>query len=316
MIIFLYGEDIHRLYENRESVTKSYRAKHGSGFNFFKIDGSGTTAGDQVAEAVKSVSLFSEVKLVLINNIFSNSETAKTLYDLFERYKIATDPKVVILATHSSPTSQAKPKELFNFLSDSKNLVKNFGNLEGAQLQAWIKKESTARGISFASGALARFVEVGGTDSYARVQNLDKLSNYTQGLVTMTDIDILIKTETEPNVFEFIDALGSGRRAQAFSLLCGELAHGRDPYYLLSMVMYQFRNMLIVKDFVDRKTPSTQIAQRAGIHPFVVKKMTSATAHLSLIDIRNMYQRIVDLEQGVKQGRHDLEDGLFGLALN
>lgn len=315
MIIFFSGDDAYRLHENRESVIKSYQAKHGSGFNFFRIDGSSVSALAEVTEAVKSISLFSEVKLILINNIFGNPQTAKDLHELFVKYKIAADPGIVILATHSGPSVQAKPKELSAFLSDSKNLVRNFTGLEGVQLQTWIKKEATIRGASFAPGALARFIAIAGNDSWARIHNLDKLANYSQGTIMPADVDLLIKTETEPNVFEFIDALGSGRRAQAFSLLSGELAYGRDPYYLLSMVTYQFRNMLMVKDFADRNISSAQIAQKAGIHPFVVKKMLSAAAHLSLIDIKRLYQEVLDLEQGTKQGKCDLEDGLFSLAL-
>ncbi|MDP4001550.1 MAG: DNA polymerase III subunit delta [bacterium] len=331
MIIFLYGDDTFRLYENRESVIKSYQAKYGSGFNFFRIDGASASATNDISQAVKSVSLFDEVKLILINNIFSNLQTAKDLHELFTKHKISTSKEIVILATHSGTVTQARPKELLALLSDSKNLIRNFTNLEGAQLQAWIKKEVATLGVSFASGALARFIAIGGMDSWARINNLNKLANYLpsrlpagrQGrqvpkneIITTDIIDLLIKTETEPNVFEFIDALGSGRKAQAFSLLCGELAHGRDPYYLLSMVMYQFRNMLMVKDFDDRNISSAQIAQKAGIHPFVVKKMLSATARLSLIDIKRLYQEILDLEQGTKQGKRDLEDGLFMLALS
>jgi DNA polymerase-3 subunit delta len=327
MLIFLYGDDTYRLYENRDSVIKSYQAKHGSGFNLFKIDGASPSAGDDVAEAVKSVSLFSEVKLVLVNNVFSNSETAKALHELFSKYKIVSDPKIVVLATHSGPVSpapgarlalegrQVKSKELLALLADSKNLVRNFTTPQGPQLQAWLKKESFLRGAVFVPGALARFTAVGGADSWARIQNLDKLANYTQSPITITDVDLLIKTETEPNVFEFIDALGSGQTSRAFSLLCGELAFGRDPYYLLTMVMYQFRNMLIVKDMAERNIPATQIASKAGIHPFVVKKMLGAITHVSLADLKRLYQEILDLEQGAKQGKRDLKDGLFSLAL-
>jgi len=315
MIIFLSGEDIYRLRENRESIIRSYQAKHGSGFNFFRIDGVSSSAVTETTEAIKSISLFSEVKLILVSNIFSNQKTAEELHELFKKYNITIDPRIVILATHSGTAVQAKPKELLALLSGPKNLVRNFTNLEGTKLQAWIKKEAAIRGTSFAPGALARFIIVAGNDSWARIHNLDKLASYSRSIITFTDIDMLIKTETEPNVFEFIDALGSGRRAQAFSLLCGELAYGRDPYYLLSMVMYQFRNMLMVKDFADRDISSAQIARQAGIHPFVVKKILSAAAHFPLSDIKRLYQEILCLEQETKQGKRDLEDGLFSLAL-
>ncbi len=317
MIIFLYGEDTYRLSENRESVVTSYKAKHGSGFNFFRLDGSSPLVADQVSEALKSASLFSEVKLVLISNVFADSERAAEIHDILTKHQIAADPNIVVLATHNGGSASAKPKELFSFLSDPKHLVRNFAPLDGAKLQSWLKKESHDRGIIFAPGALQRFALVGGTDSWGRIHSLTKLANYAQGTpVTPTTINLLITTETEPNVFEFIDALGSGRKTQAFSLLCGELAFGRDPYYLLSMVTYQVRNMLIVKDFADRNMSQAQIAQKSGVHPFVVKKMLTAIGRMSLADIKHFYQEVLDLEQGTKQGRRDLEDGLFGLALS
>ena len=315
MLIFLHGDDTYRLLQSRDEIIQKYQTKHGSGFNFFRIDGSVASAANNVAEAIKSVSLFSEVKLVLISNIFSNAQTAKELHELLSMYKIVEDKEIVVLATHSGTSTQAKPKELFAFLSDVKNLVREFSPLQGLQLHTWLKKEALKRGATFGPAALTRFVSVAGNDSWALIHNLDKLANYSKGIISTADIDLLIKTETEPNVFEFIDALGSGRKAQAFSLLSGELAYGRDPYYLLSMVMYQFRNMLMVKDFADRNIPSVQIAQKAGIHPFVVKKMLSAVANLTLADIKRLYQEVLDLEQGTKQGRRDLEDGLFTLAL-
>lgn len=315
MIIFLTGEDTYRLNENRESVIRSYQAKHGSGFNLFRIDGSSNTAGADVAEAIKSVSLFSEVKLVLISNIFSNANTAEEINQLVKKYGVVEDKGIVILATHPGTAAQAKPKELYVTLNNFKNLVRDFENLEGQKLNSWLKKEAALRDATFGPGAMSRFSAIAGSDSWARINNLNKLANYCGKVISLPAVNLLIELDVEPNIFEFIDALGSGRRAEAFALLCKELAHGRDPYYLLTMATYQFRNMLIVKDFAERNVPQAEIAKKAGIHPFVVKKMISATAKLTAADIAKLYKNIVDLEQGTKQGRRDLEDGLFDLAL-
>jgi DNA polymerase-3 subunit delta len=315
MIIFLYGEDSYRLIKERESIVQKYKAKHGSGFNFFKIDGANTMALSQVTEAVKSVSLFDEVKLILVSNIFSNQETAEGIQELLLKYKIPDDSKIVLLATHVGTNSAAKPKELFTILTDKKHLVRDFSSLEGSRLEAWVKKEAMERGVSLPGSAMHKFIATAGADSWSRINNLEKLANYARGPITPVMVDLLIKTETEPNVFEFIDALGSGRKAQAFALLSTELAFGRDPYYLLTMVMYQARNMLMVKDCVDRNMSSNQIAQKTNLHPFVIKKMMSATNRISLTQIKQLYEEVLDLEQGTKQGRRDLEDGLFSLAL-
>lgn len=314
MIIFLYGEDTYRLNQARDDIIAQYQAKHSSGFNLFKIDGRAAGMVQEVKDALRSASLFSEVKLVLIKDLFSEAEAAAEIKEILKEK--LTDPKVVVLVIHPGTEAQAKPKELFNLLSAKTNLVRNFEPLQGAKLQVWLKKEALDRGTKFASGALAKFSVVAGSDSWARIQNLDKLANYcAEDPITPADIDLLIKTENEANVFEFIDALGSGQKSRAFSLLAKELTSGRDPYYLLTMVVYQFRNLLMVKDLTERNLSAQEVAQKSGLHPFVVKKAISATSRMKIEDLKCRYQEILELEQATKQGRRDLEDGLFNLAL-
>ena len=43
--------------------------------------------------------------------------------------------------------------------------------------------------------------------------------------------------------------------------------------------------------------------------------MISSVANFSLADVKSLYQKVLDLEQGNKQGKRDLEDGLFYLVL-
>lgn len=316
MIIFLYGEDTYRLKENRATVLSSYRTKHKSGFNLFEIDASEPEALARIADALKSVSLFDEVKLLHVSGLFSDSEIAEKFVSLLKELKIASEPKIVVLVTHMGSATEAKPKEAFVFLANEKNLVRNFASLTGIKLQNWIKQEGKAQNLVFGPGALARFVAIGGKDSWARILNLQKLANYSQGQpVSAATVSQLIGSDAaEPNIFEFIDAWGSGRSVQAFGLLAAELNYGRDPYYLLSMIMYQVRNMLLVKDLSDRNLSAAAISQKSSLHPFVVKKMLSAVQKLSLGDIRSLYSHVLDLEQGTKQGRQDLEDGLYQLV--
>jgi DNA polymerase-3 subunit delta len=317
MIIFLYGEDTYRLNENRDSVLVSYQAKHKSGFNLFRIDGNEPDVTGRVGAALKSVSLFEEIKLVFISNMFADPMAATEIGQLITSLKVAVDPKIVVLATHPGSASSAKPKEVFSLMAHEKNLVRNFEPLAGAKLAQWVKKEAVTQDLVFQAAGLNRFIQKAGTDNWSRANNLMKLANYAQGQpVTAAMVDLLVATETtEPNVFEFIDALGSGRRQQAFALLASELAYGRDPYYLLTMILYQARNMLMIKDFAERNLSAAAIAQKAGIHPFVAKKTLGVVQKFSVSEMKNLFQQAVDLEQGTKQGRYDLEDELYRLTL-
>ncbi|KKU55523.1 MAG: polymerase III, delta subunit protein [Parcubacteria group bacterium GW2011_GWA1_47_11] len=316
LFIFLYGEDGYRLKEARDDIVEKYRAKHGSSFNFFRIEGADAAFADKLDEALKTSSLFGEVKLILVNQIFSNPEQSSRATELIIKHQTVKDPKNVLLAV--SCDSGAKSKPLFNLLAKD-SLVREYNFLKGPSLQKWIKKEAASRSAAFEPAALSRFASIGGRESWEIINNLEKLANYRSargGPITAEDVNLLIKNEVEPNVFEFIEAVGSGQKERAFALLSSELLFGRDPHYLLSMLIYQFRNMLIVKDLADRGNSPELISKTAAIHPFVVRKMLPGVRRFALSDIKAAYQNIVELDQKSKDGLCDLEDSLFALALS
>ncbi len=313
MIIFLYGTDRYRLNQSREAIIQKYRAKHSSGLNFCVIDGSDPDAPGILEDGLKSRSFFGEVKLMVLNNIFSRS--AEMFRALLDGRGIAGDKECVILATHSGTRNEAKPKELFNLLADKNNLVREFEPLDGPQRTAWLKKEAALRQAPFTQPGLRCFLALGGKDTWQMMMNLEKVANYCRGPITEAAVRLLVTADIEPNIFGFIDALGSRDTAQAFSLLSRELAQGADPYYVLTMIAYQFRNMLIVKDLLSRELNSSAIAKKSGLHPFVVRKVSSVASRFSPRELKDIYGRILRSELSIKGGLADPTDTLFAAAL-
>lgn len=314
VIIFLYGTDGYRLIKNRDDIIARYRLKHPSGINISAVAGGDSEAVATLETALKSRSFFNEVRMLVVNDIFSGKQSEKVA-GLLKTYGAGTDKECVILATHFGTAASAKPKELFAILADKKNLVRNIEPLQGSQLANWLKKEAAERGAAFAAPALRRFLAVSSGDSWQMVNNLEKLANYCRGVITREAVDRLIRTETEPNIFDFIEAVGARDRAKAFGLLYGELAYGRDPYYLLTMIAYQFRNMLTVRDLMDRNLADPALAKQAGLHPFVVRKIGSVVSRHNLQELKNRYRQLLELELAAKNGQVDLADALYVLAL-
>ena len=313
MVIFLYGTDGYRLSQNKDTVIASYKAKHSSGLNLRVINGSDLNASDMLADAIKSTSFFKEVKLIVLKDCFKGS--ADKLLGVLKDTDISSDKDCVVLATHTGTEAEAKPKELFTFLSAKTNLVRNFKPLEGAQLTAWLKKEALARGTPFEPAALRAFTERVGEDSWQAINGLEKLSNFSRGPITLSAVDLLIRLEGESNIFSFIDALGTRNNLKATDLMFKEISYGRDPYYILTMIAYQFRNMLIVRDLLDKGKPTAVIAKEAGLHPFATRKIVSAASKFTPQELRLMYKRILELELGSKSGAADLEDSLYAFVL-
>ncbi len=312
MIIFLYGTDGYRLNQNKETIIKSYRAKHASGLNLSFIDCNHDKASHRLEDIIKNQSFFKEVKLTVLSDVFSSR--TEEIYDLLKKYEISSDKDCVVLAIHKGTPSEAKNKEFFAYLSDEKNLVRYFEPLTGAKLTAWIRAEAAERSAIFEASALRQFL-LSGTDSWQHIHNLEKLANYCQGKITEADVNLLVNFKNEPNIFECIEAVARRDLPTAFQLLYSEFAHGQDPYYLLTMIVYQFRNMLVVKDLLSRGLNLPAIAKQSGLHPFVVRKVAALAGRFSMPELKQNYHKFLDLELGSKNGNIDLTDHLYSFVL-
>jgi|SRR3989344_3323988 len=315
MVIFLYGADHYRLFQNRDMVVAKFRTKHGGALNVQTVSAAAQSAAADLKTSLSNNSFFNDIQLVIVQDIFANPVSAEKMGELLTQYDALTDKQRIVVAIHPGPKSSAKSPELLKILTHKDNLVREFAPLSGVQFEAWLKKEAISRGAPFAPGALRQFVTLSGTDSWQAINNLEKLSAYCRGPITPAAAVELVSADSQPEIFAFIDALGSRDRGRALTLLHRELSLRQDPYYLLSMIIYQFRTLLMVRDAMDRSANASTIANETGLKPFIVQKMKSAATRYTLQDLRRVYQTLCDMELGAKQGTQDLQDSLYELAL-
>ncbi len=314
MVIFLYGSDRYRLLQNRDVVVQKFKDKHGA-ISVQTVDGGAGDAPMQLKAALSNNSFFNDIQLVIVRDIFADPDRASKMSDLLTQYDALHDKTRIVVAMHPGPKSAAKQPELLKILMDKDNLVRDFEPLDETHFATWIKKEATDRGTPFAPGAARQFMMLVGSDSWRAINEIEKLSHYCKGNITVEAVNQLVAADQEPEIFSFIDALGARDRNKALSLLYRELSLRQDPYYLLTMVIYQFRTMLMVHDAASRSKNANDIAEETGLKPFVIKKMLPVVARYSAEDLRRVYQALCGMELGAKQGTRDLQDSLYEFAL-
>ena len=318
MLIFLYGPDSYRLYQAVGTITDKYKTKHQSGVNFFYLDALENGALAKFEDVVKTNSFFNETRLIVFKNILSQNLLSGKILDLVKRYELDLSKETVILAVDNKNQKDvtSSAKSLFRFLLDKSSPVKNFDFLSGAKLENWAKKEFEAQKCSIGPQAVKKLINLVGNNSWALANEIEKLSNYKRGgIVEEPDIDILVSERTELNIFDFIDALAGKNQAKAAELLYKEITGGRDPYYILTMIIYQFRNLLLVKDLALRNLSFLDIAKKAGIHPFVVRKAIQSSNKFSVDELKKLYARLLDFDIATKMGKIDLIDSLYNFVL-
>lgn len=317
MIIFLYGPDSYRLKQNSHVVLDNYRKKHPGGI-FFKFDLSDSGEMVKVEDAVKSGSLFGEVKLIVLKNAFSNKASSDRIGELIKTQNLLKEKDTVLLFVENQEEKElVKNKNLFNLLAGKDNVVRNIEYLEAENLTKWVKSEFALRKCSIEPDAIKELVTNTGNESWALMNEIDKLCNFqTTGVVKRENVVLLGSKKTDLNIFDFVDAIAGKNKARAYEILFKEIQNGRDPYYLLTMIIYGFRGLLAVKDLSDRGMSLDSITKKARLHPFVAKKTYQSAGKFSLAELKSAYGHLLDLDTNSKGGAVNLVDSLFSFVLN
>ncbi len=301
MIIFLHGEDSFRAKEKLDEIILHYKEVHKSGLNLVYIDANKQEFKD-VLDNFKIVSMFAEKKLIILKNVFADKKFQE---DFLESIKILKDAKdVVVVFEKEAPDKRSK---LFKVLNKEAK-CQEFCLLDARGQKIWIKNELEKYGAKIDAMAEDLLLTFVGNNLWRMQNEIKKLADFRgRGLIKKEDVELLVKPKIENDIFLTIDALASKNKKQALELLHKHLENGDNCLYLLSMVAYQFRNLLIIKDLIEKKLPYSEISKKSGLHPFVVKKTYYISNQFSLFQLKKIYRKIFQVDSDVKTGKIDSE---------
>jgi len=186
-----------------------------------------------------------------------------------------------------------------------------FDNLTGTKLADWVKKEIQNSGGSISAEAIEKLINFVGPDLWQMHNEVNKLISFkVDKIITEKDIDLLVKSKYDPNIFATIDALAAKNKNLAYKLMHEHLEQGENEIYILTMFIYQFRNLLQIKNLIDSGVPSDGLAKKTGLHPFVIKKSWSQMRNFSQDVLRKIYERLLNLDIAIKRGKIEPQTAL------
>ena len=177
----------------------------------------------------------------------------------------------------------------------------------GEQLARWIKQTAESRGAAIGPAAIRSLADLVGGDLWTLDQELEKLSLYAAGReIGEGDVRLMVSQVREASIFEAVDAMIDGRPQVALRLLAQLRDDGRDPLYIIAMVERQLRLLALARDSMDRRLPADEMKRVMGTSSdFVVRKTTEQARRHSRKDIAWRYDRLLEADLAIKQGRLD-----------
>ena len=177
----------------------------------------------------------------------------------------------------------------------------------GEQLARWIKETAEAKGATVSPGAIRSMSDLVGGDLWTLDQELEKLSLYATGReIGENDVRLMVSQVREASIFEAVDAMIDGRSQVALRLLAQLRDDGREPQYIIAMVERQLRLLALAHDSMERRLPQNELKRALGTSSdFVVRKTMDQARRHSRQDIAWRYDRLLEADLSIKQGRVD-----------
>ena len=187
------------------------------------------------------------------------------------------------------------------------------------QFENWIKNRIEKRGGKISKEALNNFAIILGKglaqkDRSGKVSQsynlwetsseIEKLLNYCDGNeIEKNDIESLVRSKVDMNIFNLIDSISSKNKSKAALLLNKQIEEGLNENYVLTMFVYQFRNLIRIKSLLDQGLANNEIISQTKMHPYVVQKSIQQCQGFEIETLKKIYQKLFDADLAIKSGK-------------
>jgi DNA polymerase-3 subunit delta len=297
MIIFLFGPDNYRSKQKLKEIVKGYKEKNKQGLDLKSLEGKDFTFEDFKTNT-EQISMFQEKRLVVLEDVFKNKEFIEKFLEEKERF-LKNDNIIIFYQSEKID----KRTSLYKFLHKKNNnqTFQEFEFFKENNLKKWIKIKIQELGGKINESAINLLIDYVGSDLWQMEGEISKLVNFKKEQeIKKEDVELLVKPNIETDIFKTIEAIANKNKKKALKLFQSHLDKGVEIPYLIAMIAYQFRVLLIIKDLINR---NLSITKNSSLHPFVVRKSRALVDKFTLEELKRIYQKILKIDTEVKTGK-------------
>ncbi|MFH0912393.1 MAG: DNA polymerase III subunit delta [Patescibacteria group bacterium] len=183
--------------------------------------------------------------------------------------------------------------------------------LNATEIRDWLECQTTRRGVKMNMAMKQFLIANFGDDQWRLSQELDKLCLWShEGVIDPDILEQVVVPNLPDNIFRAVDALAHKDLKAANRAINIQLAVGTSEAELLTMIAYQFRNIILVKSLRETGCPEPKIASRAGLHPYVAKKSMLFSQGFSWPQLRRIFYLLHKVDLAIKRSQTPSRIGL------
>jgi DNA polymerase-3 subunit delta len=297
MIFFLYGPDSFRIQKKIEELVAYYQKIYKNTLSIKKFP-SEELNFEEFQNWLENAPIFAKKTFLILRGVFSNKEFKADF--IKNKDKILSSKNIILI---SEEKEISEKDQLFQFLKANAKCY-FFDILRGEKLKNWIKKRAEELGLIFSPQVLDFFIFYLGNDLWQIENELQKLKSYKgSGNVEEADLRELLPQTFEVTVFDIVEAVAKKDKKRMAILISKFLKRGGDPIFLISFLVAYFRNLLSIKDLLEKNYSYFSIQERVKLNPLWFRKLFFQSKNFSFLDLQKIYKKILKLDFEVKNGK-------------
>ncbi len=195
---------------------------------------------------------------------------------------------------------------------EKNGVVVKFDLQKPMQLEKRIKDICNGYKVNIDSNTIRYFIECCGTNMQELINEIRKLIEYagTNGTIKKEDIDKLSIKKLESIIFELTDNLGNKKIKEALDVM-HNLIYAKEPVQKILITLYNhFKKLYFVILAQNTNRNLVEVLNLKANQTFLVDKYKRQTRYFKARELKEILQRLRDLDNDYKIGNIDLQVGL------
>ena len=296
-IYLLYGDEDYLKLQYKNKLLRAL-VTEGDTMNFSRFEGKEAQV-PALIDLAETMPFFAEHRVILVEDsgFFKNAapQLAEYLPDMPETTCMIFIEKEV-----------DKRSKTYKSLKDIGRMVE-FKTPDEKMLTRWVLTVLQKNGKKLTQPTMQLFLEKAGNSMGNIDRELEKLICYVgdREIIQMDDVEEICTGQTENRIFDMIHMMAEKRQKEALELYYDLLALKEPPMRILFLLVRQFNILLQVKTMVAAGMEQNQIADRAGLRSFTIRRYRSEAGHFSVQKLKEALRDCARAEEDVKTGRLD-----------
>lgn len=266
--------------------------------NFAEIPLSG--GADAVVAALNTCPVFDSLRVVVVPDWTPAAADNAALKAYFD----SPNPSSVLVVTGMGEKAKLPPRAVTvdcNRLPASE-LTRLVGELLSAPPERKMEREALAELLSRTMRYMARIVS-----------EVHKLKAYSDGVITLADVRLLVTEETELQLWTLSDAVGSGDRPRALEVLDRLIKKSEDPLDMVNMLYKHYRRLLHIS--LHKGDSDADLAPALGVKAYAVTMGRKAAARYTPVRLKKCVDTLHSVQYDMLTGRIGKDSALHTAVL-